>query len=82
MWHYAGWGWGCGFGIGWFLVVLLFTGFIVRMALFRRFGCGRGGAWGTHGYGYPDHDDVLKRRLAAGEINEEEYQKLREILRR
>ncbi len=80
MWHYAGWGWG--FGIGWFLFVLLFVGFILRMVFFRRFGCGGWGAWGPPGYRYPDHDDVLKRRLAAGEINEDEYHKLREILRR
>ena len=82
MWHYAGWGWG--FGFVWFFFALLFFGFIVRMVFFRRFGCGRWGGWGPpgHGYAYEDHEAVLKRRLAAGEITEEEYQKLREVLRR
>lgn len=67
----------------WFPFSFFFLFFVVavgiRLLFFRRFwgGCG----WGR-GYGFESHEEVLRRRLAAGEITEEEYQRLRDILRR
>jgi len=81
MWHAAGWGWG--FGFVWLLFILLFIGFFVRMLFFRRWGGCGWGPGGRYGYGgFQDHEEVLKHRLAAGEISEEDYQRLRDVLRR
>lgn len=61
---------------------------IVRLFAFRRWGRGCGCGWGYRGgYGGPgpgtgaDAEAVLQRRLAAGEIDEAEYRRVREILR-
>ncbi len=78
MWHYAGWGWGPGFFFC-ILFVIVIIGFIARLLWFRHWGgCG----WGPGRFSYQDHEDVLKRRLAAGEISEEEYNHLRDVLHR
>lgn len=84
--------WGHHFGFGFFPFVFPF-GFFVFIALFfiisriiffRRFGrygsgCGRPmyGPWNQG----RDAEVILKRRLANGDITEEEYQHLRDILK-
>lgn len=80
MWHAGFWG----FGFLCVVILLVVVGLIARMVFFRRFGssCGPGpfgrGPWSAG----DDHEAILKRRLAAGEITEEEYQHVRDVLRR
>ncbi|MFB5191398.1 SHOCT domain-containing protein [Alicyclobacillus fastidiosus] len=69
--------WGHGFGcFGFFIFLAIFICFIVtRVCMFRRYGgCGR--RW------MDDAEAILRRRLASGEIDEAEYQKLRDALKR
>lgn len=65
-------------GILMFLVLCFIA---ARILFFRRWG----GPWGGPGYGPWNHDhgheSILKRRLANGEITEEEYQHLRTTLK-
>ncbi|MHB9144250.1 MAG: SHOCT domain-containing protein [Symbiobacteriia bacterium] len=66
-----------------FLVPLLIIGLIIWAFAGSR----RGGAYGYHGHGGTygqggsDALEVLKMRLAKGEINEEEYRRLRDVLK-
>ena len=58
-----------------FLFLILFIGFIIANIRMWR---------GRRGYcfdrNYPDSLTILDKRLASGEINVEEYQKLKEVL--
>jgi uncharacterized membrane protein len=71
MWHehYGPW---C-FGFLFFFLMIAF--FMFRLLAFRRFGGGCRG-W------YDDAEIVLRKRLASGEISEEEYQKLKAVLKK
>lgn len=74
-----GTGWCTGMGAGgWVLMVLLWGGFlaVVVWAVTRLFPRSRPGAGGE------DAASALDRRLAAGEIDEETYQRLRGELTR
>ena len=88
MW--GGWGWGPGWGFGWVFGVLLIV-WLFRVVFYgrpwgwrhdRRWGWG--GPYGPGGYGpgYGDAEEMLRGRLARGEIDEAEYQRLLDILRR
>lgn len=65
----------------WFFVFpFLFLVLIaVRMFTWRRFGRPCCGGYG-YGYGGDDAMAMLRRRLVNGEINEEEYQRLKQLL--
>lgn len=59
-----------------FLLMLLVIFMIIRMIAFRKHG-----RWCHAGPdGRMEADAILKRRLASGEINEEEYQRLKDVL--
>jgi len=56
-----------------FLVVFL----LVRLLFFRRWGWGCGGGWNRSF----DAESILKRRLASGQITEDEFKRLRDIVK-
>lgn len=64
------------FPFGFFFAFAIFV-FAMRLLFLRRFGRGRCGSF----HGYADIDSVRKRRLAAGEISETDYERLRDLLR-
>ena len=70
----APWWW---FPFPWFFLGFLVIALLFRFVLFRRGGYGCGGRW-DRGL---DAESVLKRRLASGQITEEEYRRLREVIR-
>ena len=79
MWHaYDGWGW-WGFGafhmIGFWIVVILALVFLLRGW--------RGAAGWTHCMPMAGHEsalDILKKRYARGEINQKEYEEMKDVL--
>lgn len=81
------WGWGGPFmwfgGLMWFVPVL-----IIGLIIWAFSGSRRGGAYGHHHahggvYGQDGSEalEVLKMRLAKGEITEEEYGRLKDVLK-
>jgi uncharacterized membrane protein len=79
-WNGGWWFW----PFGWiFLVILIFL--IMRLVFWRRRGWW-GGPWGHPYYGGgvpPGHvpaEEILRQRLAKGEIDEAEYNRLKEVL--
>ena len=65
----------------WWIFPLFWLFFLVFFLFaFRFWGCG----WGRRRWRGPDStpDEILKRRLARGEIDEAEYTRLREVVRR
>jgi uncharacterized membrane protein len=60
---------------GFLFFILVFGFFIVRALAFRHYGGFRRG-W------HDEADAVLRKRLANGETNEEEYQKLKDALKK
>ncbi len=82
-WHGMGWG---GMGIfAWVLGLVFFLGLLALLALvavwaFRQFG--QEGAPVKSSAAVGDPLDVARQRLAAGEITLEEYEEIRERLRR
>ncbi len=81
----GGWRWGLGTGLGWLALLAFFGAAIVGIILLVRALDGHG----AHGPGASRGDDgrdtaleVLRRRYAAGEITEEEYERMRGVLER
>jgi uncharacterized membrane protein len=72
MWHANQGPWCFGF----LFFILVFGFFIVRAFAFRNFGGYRRGGWND------ESDAILRKRLANGEIDEEEYQKLKNALKK
>jgi len=70
------WGYHWFFPFGIFFFVLFFACFIFRIFAFRRYGMGCNPRY----RGQFDAVAVLKRRLANGEIKEDEYQRLKDVL--
>ncbi|MCM2535653.1 hypothetical protein NDK43_29420 [Neobacillus pocheonensis] len=70
MWAHHGHPW-----VG-FLFLILVIGFIIfRVVAFRKY---RGGRCGSA----DEADSILRKRLASGEINEEEYRRLIDVLKK
>jgi uncharacterized membrane protein len=65
------------FPFPWFLLTILFVVLLFRFVLFRRGWGGCGGGWDRS----LDAESVLKRRLASGQITEEEYRRLLHVIR-
>ena len=83
MWH-GGWPWFWGFG--WLFGLILF--FTVSRLLWWRSGYGCGGWYGPDWHGRPGYpggpgqaEAILRERLARGEIDQAEYDRLRDVLR-
>jgi putative membrane protein len=69
-WGYHGYG--C---FGFLLFILVVGFFVVRVCAFRDYR-GYRRRWSD------DADEILRKRLASGEISEDEYQKLKDALKR
>jgi putative membrane protein len=81
----GGWRWGLGLGLGWLALLAFFGAVIVGIILLVR----TLDSHSAHGPGTPPaavgHDtalEVLRRRYAAGELTEEEYERMRGVLER
>jgi putative membrane protein len=71
-----------GWGAGWWLVGALFM-VVGMMMMVRMMGMGHSGHGGDSGHGGSDEPErTLANRLAKGEIDVEEYERLLEALRR
>ena len=70
--HVMGWHWG--WWAFWIVLILLLAWGVAR-------GLGRGGASGGGSGGDVSAEETLRRRFAAGEIDEEEYTRRLEALR-
>jgi putative membrane protein len=74
------WGWGFGWpwlGVLWLVFAVLFWGGLIALLVWAvRASAGWHRAPRTH----DDAREVLRRRLAAGEISEEEYERIRRLL--
>jgi len=79
MWGWQGWSWW-----GWLAMtvgMIAFWGLVIWavVAIFR--GSGWTGRWEQPGPGRRDPEQLLAERFAAGEIDEEEYQRRLQVLR-
>ncbi|MFY4776185.1 hypothetical protein [Metabacillus sp. RGM 3146] len=68
------------FPFGLFFLIPLFVFLAIRIILFRRYGSWCFGP--GHYQGRYDAETILMQRLARGEISEEEYLRLREIMQK
>jgi uncharacterized membrane protein len=67
------------FPFPWIFFAVLIGFLIFRVVMYRRYG----GPWNRGAnQGRLDAESVLQRRLASGEIDEAEYERIREILRK
>jgi len=71
--HHDMWGWGDGWGIVMFLMMIVFWGAVAALIVWviRQADRGRGGE---------DPLEIAKRRLARGDITEEEFERIRRTL--
>ena len=72
LWQEGSHHWGGG-GILFFIVALIVVFLLFKFVLFRGF-------WWRRDWPDTSPDAILKRRLASGEINEADYQRLRDTL--
>ncbi|HYM14473.1 MAG TPA: SHOCT domain-containing protein [Dehalococcoidia bacterium] len=73
-------GWGGGWWIAMWLSMILFWGGLIALAAWLFSGIGRGGARDDRSGGEAP-EETLARRLAAGEIDQEQYRAVRDELR-
>lgn len=80
MWGY-GWGWGSWFGMG--VVMILFWGLVIAaiVALVHYLSGSRDASRSTSTDGLERPGGLMAERFARGEIDEQEYQRRRELLR-
>jgi uncharacterized membrane protein len=71
-WGSFGWPW---LGLLWLVIFLLFWGCLLALLIWAV----RSTAGTRHTHDTPS--EVLRRRLAAGEISEEEYERIQSVLR-
>lgn len=74
MWGWSGYGYNWVGGLGAAVVMLVVLGGLVALAI-----------WAVTSFARPrpeanEAEDILRRRLAAGEITEQEYQRLHQVL--
>ncbi len=74
-----GWPWGLAMGFGALVMLAFWAAVIVGIVLLVRSVGGLGGTTAPRG---DTPQDILKRRLAAGEITPEEYERMRQVLER
>lgn len=74
-------GWGGGFGFGW-IFMLLFWGLIIWAIFTLVRGISGHGCRGHGGRGYGEKTalDILKERYAKGEVNKEDFEKMKKDL--
>ena len=78
------WPWAVWWPFGWIFIVFL-TFMIMRLVFWRRGWWGRG-HWGHPYYyggapgGHVPAEEILRQRLAKGEITEDEYKRLMDVL--
>lgn len=78
-WSGYGWPWP---GALWFLAFLLFWGGLIALLVWAiRLSAASRGENREHREHRESADEILRRRLASGEISEEEYERIRRILR-
>lgn len=80
MWGY-GWGWGSWLGMG--VTMVMFWGLVIFgiVALVRYLGGTRDATRSTPAGRQTDPEEMLAERFARGEIDDDEYQRRRELLR-
>lgn len=76
----GGWGWGLAMGLGWLVMLAFWVAVIVGIVLLVRAVGGSSAPTNVPRGETPL--DILKRRLAAGEITPEEYERMRQVLER
>jgi len=84
MWGYGGYPGSWGFGFGW-IFMIIFWGLIIWAiyALIRGFSghkCCGGHDHGGHKQGEKNAMDILKERYAKGEVNKEDFEKMKKDL--
>lgn len=79
MWGYAGGGWGPWMLIFPLIFFVLFVGFMMFFMRGMGSGCGRSGVY-KDGAPREDAKAILDRRYASGEINREEWERMRQDL--
>jgi len=70
-----GYGWGMGFGLGWILMILFWALLILGVVYLVKMIAGA-----KKGEPTENSLDILKKRYAKGEINKEEFEKIRDDL--
>jgi len=74
--HWSNYGWGMGFGFGWLLMILFWV--LVILGVIYLIKLIAGGKKGEEKE--PTAIEVLKKRYAKGEINKEEFEKVKNDL--
>lgn len=74
--HWSNYGWGMGFGFGWLLMILFWV--LVILGVIYLIKLIAGGKKGEEKE--PAAIEVLKKRYAKGEINKEEFEKVKNDL--
>lgn len=78
-WMFGNYGMGCGAGMAWFMLFFWFLVILGIIILIRAL-LGSGKRDGREPPG-ESAGEILDKRLARGEIGEEEYRKMKELLR-
>lgn len=74
--HWSNYGWGMGFGFGWLLMILFWV--LVILGVIYLIKLIAGGKKGEEKE--PRAVEILKKRYAKGEINKEEFEKVKNDL--
>jgi putative membrane protein len=75
----GGWTWGLGMALGWLAMLAFWGALILGVVVVVRW---LGGAPGRGGSAPETPLEILRRRYAAGEIDREQYEQMRQVLER